>query len=463
MGEQQFQKVMAMDYAKNILHDDAAERAVLGAILQNNSLYLSSEGVITEASFHNLKHQLLFRAIASIINDNKVADIVTVCAYLNAHPNSLNPQAYELAEISSSSYGIEALFHQHLARINELAARRDVWRMACKLLPVGTDESADLDEAMKEIQNFHLTCEPQRTTTIKDTVGDLIQLVRKNQQGQYSAGLQTGFRLIDTKGGLHLGDLVIIAADTSQGKTSLALTITLNTALCGTPSIIYSMEMQKVQLTARLIAMRSGINASAIMYARLSEEQRAKFDAVVGTVSDLPFIFDDNSTSSIERIISSIRLHVRRNGIRLAVIDYLQILGTTQKVNNTEQFYGDVTRRLKNLAKELNVCIIALSQLARDRENPEPTLARLRASGQIAEAADTVMLIYRPEVYGKRYRDKTISTAGTAQITIAKGRNIGTGSDYVGFVPDSCLFYDLEGVIPTEQPIQPQFNDDEPF
>lgn len=242
----------------------------------------------------------------------------------------------------------------------------------------------------------------------------------------------------------HPSELYITDGFIVTHNTSLAIAFTLSAAKYGDGVAFYSMEMKKEQIAARMIAIESGISASDIMYSKLNTEQFEQIDAGIGKIYDKPVYFDDRSTSNIDTILASIRTMKLKYGISGAVVDYLQILSVNMKGSNTEQQMGEAARRLKNLAKELDIWIVALSQLNRDNINPVPTLARLRASGQIAEAADVVMLIYRPELYGKYYPDpfQNADTAGTAMIDIAKGRNIGLMKFLVRF--DACTTHFME-------------------
>ena len=161
---------------------------------------------------------------------------------------------------------------------------------------------------------------------------------------------------------------------------------------------------------------------------------------------ELPIYFDDDSTVSFDSIVASIRMNVRHLGIKLVGIDYLQILASTGHVNNQEQFLGAISRKCKNLAKELNICIVALSQLARNTTDPKPTISRVRASGQIVEAADTVAMIWRPSEYGKSYTDFIVDNVPTtAELIFGKGRNVGTFNCIVGFDKETTHFYEYDG------------------
>lgn len=199
------------------------------------------------------------------------------------------------------------------------------------------------------------------------------------------------------------------------------------------------------QLTARIVSMQSGVSASTMTYGKPSVSDRERIKTAVDILQKDNLIFDDRSTSNIDNILGSIRRMKIRYNIDGAVIDYLQILNVNMKSTvNKEQQMADVARRLKNLAKELQIWIIALSQLNRDRDNPEPTIDRLRDSGQIAEAADTVMLVYRPEYYGRKFPKpfETKETHNAALIDVCKGRNTGTMKFICRFVPELTLFLD---------------------
>lgn len=262
----------------------------------------------------------------------------------------------------------------------------------------------------------------------------------------------------------HPRELFVISDFVVTHNTSFAVSIMRNAAYYGAKIAMYSMEMKKEQITARILSMESGVPANQIMYSRLTDSQIQAIDVGVGKMSGKGIYFDDRSTSNIDTIISSIRYMKLKFGIDGAIIDYLQILNVNMKGANKEQQMGDVARRLKNLAKELDIWIIALSQLNRDTMNPVPTLGRLRDSGQIAEAADVVILIYRPEVNNKSYPNdfSNVDTKGTAMIDIAKGRNIGLLRFICGFNAATTCFYNLD-YVPLLGGKQSGVEDDNPF
>lgn len=224
--------------------------------------------------------------------------------------------------------------------------------------------------------------------------------------------------------------------------------IAVNIAKDGVPVAVYTMEMRKAQLSTRVLAQETKINSRLIMGERLNSDEVERINKTIARLRNLPVYFDESSTTSINTIYFSIRTLARRMGVKMVVVDYLQILSTNQKVVNLEAFYGEVTRRLKNLAKDLNICIVLLSQLSRGYDTAEPSLSRLRGSGQINEAADMTFLIYRPEYYGKHYTGEFAMTdpKGTALIICAKGRNVGTYSFVCSFDAEHTHFYDIENL-----------------
>ena len=240
----------------------------------------------------------------------------------------------------------------------------------------------------------------------------------------------------------------MIAAESSQGKTSLAMNIATNAAMQGARVAVYSMEMSRMQLAARMVSGESDVSSSSILYHRLSEAQYLSATEAANRLAVAKIFFDDRATSSMGNILASIRHLKRKENIDGAVVDYLQLLSLSQRSGSTdEQALAEYARQLKNIAKELGIWVIALSQLNRDKLNPEPNNNRLRGSGQILEAADVVMLLYRPEVYNKdRYPEpfQYVKTEGTAMITISKGRNIGLMQFIVGFDARHTRFYDID-------------------
>lgn len=308
-----------------------------------------------------------------------------------------------------------------------------------------------VSRAAASLQDISKSIGGDKVSTLGDALQSLYKQIEERAAGRIT-GIPTGFRWLDDSGGFHGGDLVIIGAETSQGKTSLALSFTLAALTNGYPVAFYSMEMQKEQLATRLLSMSAKIPSSAILNGATKVGQSVATDIAAEALRQLPMYIDESSTSDPDKIISSIRRLHTRYRIRVAVIDYLQILNSVGRRRDMtdEQLLASVARRLKNIAKELNIVVIALSQLNRDSSTPAPSLSRLRASGQIAEAADMVILIYRPEAV-MNGRDNTFlgqyknrETHDAAEIIVAKNRN-GALMDFLcGFNPECTAFFDAD-------------------
>ncbi|MEE9574370.1 MAG: DnaB-like helicase C-terminal domain-containing protein, partial [Candidatus Neomarinimicrobiota bacterium] len=265
-------------------------------------------------------------------------------------------------------------------------------------------------------------------------------------------GIKTGLAKYDKfTGGLHCSDLTLIAAETSQGKTSLALTIFKNCVFNGSKAAIFSLEMTKEQLVSRITAQETGIGAKNIMYNKLNPVEKQTVITQLLELQDMPIFFDESTSNDIDKICTSIRKLKIKHDINLVLVDYIQDM----KGANDESGIAEIGRKLKNIAKELDISVVAISQLSRDKNNPEPNRARLRGSGQLEEKADIVLLLYRPEEYGRTYSEphEMTETLSTAQVKIAKGRNVGTGSFILGFNKETTNFYDYaEGrIVPPDE------------
>lgn len=405
------------------------ENIVIGTIISNTYGYNEVRDIITEDCFYNDFNKNLFKIFKSLESKGESPDVVLIAReYEKTHSES---KMMEIMELSMSS-SVNSIY-SHTCRLIDLSVRRNLINLGLYLQTKGQSEENDISDissyANKFLENVYSFSE-NNISTIKDAVKSVYQIVDDNKSSRKTlTGSPTGFEKIDKKtGGFQKSDLIIIAAETSQGKTSFALSVLNNTVKHGTKVAVYSLEMKKEQLAARLMSMESGISSSDILYSPLDDWKFEKLDKSINSLCNSTILFDDRSTSNIDKIINSIRAMVSKYKIDGVVIDYLQILSVNMKGSNKEQQMADVARRLKNLAKELDIWIVALSQLNRDSQNPVPSLNRLRDSGQIAEAADIVIFIYRPEVYLNKafpepYRE--FETEGYALIDIAKGRNIG--------------------------------------
>ncbi len=427
-----------------LLHNDAAEMNILGTAMQMETFCMENilQQEVKAEMFYQPTNKAVFQMLEAMLMEGKEINFASAtAAYLDTEEGKADPK-YTFALLD---YAMLGQLDDSIVRLKEHYMRRRIWEICSRGAEVGVDNSIGVDEARESmLEQLKAVEEGMKTDvgTIKDAMRSLYELMNENAEGDGQRGIPTGFEGIDSHGYFQYGDLVVIAAESSQGKTSFAVDIATNVAKAGIPVAIYSMEMTQRQIAARMMAADTNINSHRLLAEKLSDEDAAKTNKSLGILSELPMYFDDKSTISVDKIYQSIRMLARKNGVKMAVVDYLQILSTNQKVLNIETFYGEVARRLKNLAKELGICIVLLSQLSRDPNTTEPNLRRIRGSGQINEAADWTFTIYRPEVYGKTYTGDYTSTPthGTALIKCEKGRNVGTFDFICGFNPECTHF-----------------------
>lgn len=305
--------------------------------------------------------------------------------------------------------------------------------------------------------------------TLQDALAAAYAEIDARARGEIKQ-LSTGFLQLDMCGGLNDGDLIVIGAETSQGKTSFALSLTLHFLRTGVPVAYYSLEMSGIQLATRLLSAASGVPALDIRSGRVTDpHDTEKQDKAAEELRRHP-LFIDEAAATCEDMLASIRRLHRTQNVKVAVIDYIQILTSVGRRRDMtdEQLLADMARKLKNLAKELGVVVIVLSQLNRSTTDHIPTLSRLRSSGQIAEAADIVILIYRPEAI--QGGDNTFlgqwadyETHNAAQIIIAKNRN-GALADFLCGFDSACTAFYPASVPLRSRPEERKKNHDEiPF
>lgn len=340
--------------------------------------------------------------------------------------------------------GLE-LTRQRIEWLRNLGIRRKIATLFYK----GESMMCDLTLNMDELQSLFKEIDETLNHTEKSDVQKFSEIIthlmndialRKEDKGEM--GVMTGLHIFDSRYGWHGGDLVIIAGETSMGKSTLATTIAYNMAANGVASAYYSMEMSAKQLAARIIARRTKVSSSMTLYDKLSDDEYNQVYDGSLEMKKLPIYFDEDCKTSFVRIVGSIRRMVKSYGVKVIFIDYLQILANGHG-DNREQLIGDMARDLKRLAVETNIIIVALSQLARSSGAKEPSINRMRGSGQIEEACDIAVLISRPN-----------KNSDHAKLQIAKGRNIGLANELVQFDRNLSYFSDYQKDDPQAQYVE---------
>tara|TARA_B100001248_G_scaffold104221_1_gene77678 strand:+ start:16245 stop:17615 length:1371 start_codon:yes stop_codon:yes gene_type:complete len=431
------------------------ERAVLGGLMLETERYDNVRLVISHADFQGKDHQSIFESMGDLVNAGKPLDPITVADRLDSK-NLLTRAGgknylIELASSSPSAANLET----YAELIRQKSISRKLMKINSEIAelivnPQGKDASGLLDEAESKI--FSLNDEAERTSTNIQTLENLIEksidrLNELSQSGSSLIGFSSGFKDLNKQTqGLQRGDLIVVAGRPSMGKTSLAMNIAENFLLNEDVKggvLVFSLEMPGESLTTRLLASHAKINQQNVRSASLSNEELKRFMDSSSKLRELPLYIDDSSLLSPMELRARARRVSRQeeHGLSLIVVDYLQLMQLPGSTENRVNQISEISRSLKALAKELNVPVIALSQLNRaveQRPNKRPMMADLRDSGAIEQDADLILFIYRDEVYNEDSEE-----GNKAEIIIGKQRNGPIGTVNLSFLKEYTRFEDF--------------------
>ena len=431
------------------------ERAVLGGLMLETERYDAVSEIIEFTDFEGQDHQNIFQSMGELVNSNKPLDPLTVSDRLDSK-NLLTRAGgknylIDLASTSPSAANLEA----YAGMIRQKSISRRLMKINSEISeliinPQGKDAAELLDEAETKI--FSLNDEASRTSTNIQKLDELIpqSIERMNEiakNGSSLLGASTGYKDLDSKlQGLQNGDLIIVAARPSMGKTALSMNIVENLILNkDIPGgvLVFSLEMPAESLTTRLLASNAKIDQQKVRSASMNQSDLKKFMESSSKLKDLPLYIDDSSMLSPMELRARARRIARQepNGLSLIVVDYLQLMQLPTSQENRVNQISEISRSLKMLAKELNVPVIALSQLNRaveQRPNKRPIMADLRDSGAIEQDADVILFIYRDEVYNEDSEE-----GNKAEIIIGKQRNGPIGKVNLTFLKEFTRFEDF--------------------
>ncbi len=425
-----------------------AEQSVLGGLLLDNRRWDEVADVVSDEDFYFQNHREIYRAILALCEDNHPADVVTASEWLekNGRLDTVGGLAYlgSLAKNTPSTANLAAyarIVRERAILRRLIGAANDIVESAYS--PEGRSPSEILDHAEQVIFEIAQR-DSRRRSGFMPLKGLLTQAIDRIEELFDSesplTGVPTGFTdLDDITSGLQPSDLIIIAGRPSMGKTSLAMNIAENAAVgCKLPVAVFSMEMPGQQLAMRMLASLGRINAHRIRTGKLSDDDWPRLTSAVGLLNEAPVYVDDTpALTPLELRSRARRLH-REHGLGLLIVDYLQLMQATDSTENRATEISNITRSLKIMAKELNVPLIAMSQLNRSlesRPNKRPVMSDLRESGAIEQDADVILFIYRDEVYNDDSADK-----GTAEIIVGKQRNGPTGTVRLTFLGEYTRF-----------------------
>lgn len=439
---------MSIDALKVPPQSIDAEQSVLGGLLLDNQRWEAIADRISAEDFYRREHRLIFNAVAALCDENSPADVITVSerleqtgeleaagglAYLgslaNNTPSAANVAAY--ADIVRE----RSILRQLLGAARDISdsAYNTDGRSAGEVLDVAEKKIFDISEQRARNRGGvrHIA------SILTQTVDRIDQLYRA--QGSIT-GVATGFSDFDDKtSGLQPSDLIIIAGRPSMGKTTLAINMAENAAVGHkVPVAIFSMEMPGTQLSMRMMASLGRINSHRLRTGKLDDEDWPRLTSAMTLLSEAPIFIDDTPALTPMELRARARRIKREHGLGLIVIDYLQLMQSSEATENRATEISSITRALKGMAKELNVPVIALSQLNRSleqRTDKRPVMSDLRESGAIEQDADVIVFIYRDEVYNEDSPQK-----GTAEIIIGKQRNGPIGKVTMTFLGEYTKF-----------------------
>lgn len=434
------------------------EKVVLGALMIDKDAFTVVSEIIKPETFYEARHQKIYEAVQSLNLQEKPVDIMTVTEELR-HKGTLEEVGgpsyiVELSSQVASSAHIE--YHAHILAQKFLA--RQLIQFASMIETDAFDETVDVDDLMQkaegalfEISQKNMLQDYVQIDTIVDQAHQLL-LQAANREGGLT-GVPSGFRkLDDITAGWQPSDLIIIAGRPAMGKTSFALSIAKNIAVdYRKPIAFFSLEMNNVQLVNRLISNVCSIPGNKILNGQLTPDEWERFDSNIRKMQGAPIYVDDTPGLSIFELRTKARRLVREHNIEVLMIDYLQLMNANgMRFNSRQEEVSTISRSLKSLAKELNIPVLALSQLSRAVEQREgvegkrPQLSDLRESGAIEQDADMVLFVHRPEYYHILQDEKGNDLHGMAQIIIAKHRKGATGDVLLNFRGEYTRFANPE-------------------
>ena len=437
------------------------EEAVLGALMLEKDSIITVQEFLVPDSFYKPEHRTIYRAIEELSAELKPIDLYTVTERLKVQKQLKEvggaPYLAQLTQKVGSAANVE--FHAKI--IAQKYVQRELIRSATEIQRRSYDESTDVTELIGfaegeifKVAEGHVKRSVQSAHDILARALSQIEEASKNSSS--INGVPSGFTAIDKVTlGWQLSDLIIIAARPSMGKTAFVLSMARNIAVEHERGVgFFSLEMSSVQLMMRLIIAETGLNGQDVKSGRLTPEQWRHLEAATKPLGDAPLFIDDTPALSVFEFRSKARRLKMHNNIEIIIIDYLQLMtgGAAGNGGNREQEVAFISRTLKAIAKELNVPIIALSQLNRSTElrggSKRPQLSDLRESGAIEQDADIVAFIHRPEYYGILQTEDGHSTAGMAEIILAKHRNGAVTDVNLRFLKDQARFADLDDAEP---------------
>ena len=440
-----------MELGKIPPNDVEAEQAVIGSMLTDRDAVISAIEVLKEEDFYREDNKTIYEAILNLYNRSEPIDIITLKAELTSMGMFDKIGGLEYIVGLPEKVPTTANVEKYISIVKEKSELRRLIKAANEIIEQGYDPTENIDDIMnsaeKKIFNIMQDKDQKSYSPIKDVLIDAFtELEQLYNQKQHITGVPTGFIDLDYKtAGLHNSDLILIAARPAMGKSAFALNIATNAALkAKVPAVLFSLEMSKEQMVNRILCSEAMVDSNKVRTGKIDDDDWIKLADTMGDLSEAPIYIDDTPGISINEIRAKCRKLKLEKNIGLVVIDYLQLVqGSSKRAQGSrEQEISEISRSLKILAKEINVPVIALSQLSRapeQRPDHRPMLSDLRESGAIEQDADIVMFLYRDDYYNEDSEDK-----GLAEVIVAKHRAGSTGTVKLVWLGNYTKFTNME-------------------
>ena len=439
-----------MELGKVPPNDIEAEQAVIGSMLTDKEAVIAAIEVLKPEDFYREDNKAIYTAIISLYNRSEPIDIITIKDELTSNGNFENVGGLEYLASLPDKVPTTANVEKYIKIVEEKSTLRNLIKTANELIALGYDPTQDvetiMDQAEKRIFDVMQKRNQKGYSSIKDILVDTFtRLEQLYNQKQHITGVPTGFADLDYKtSGFHNSDLVLIAARPAMGKSAFALNIATYAATkAKVPVAIFSLEMSKEQMANRILCSEAMVDSNKVRTGKIEDDDWGKLAAASGELSEAGIYIDDTPGISIMEIRAKCRKLKLEKNIGLVVIDYLQLVqGSGKRGGSREQEISEISRSLKILAKEINVPVIALSQLSRapeQRPDHRPMLSDLRESGAIEQDADIVIFLYRDDYYNEESEKKNI-----AEVIISKHRGGSTGTVELLWLGNYTKFANIE-------------------
>ena len=439
-----------MELGKVPPNDVEAEQAIIGSMLTDKDAVISAVEVLKAEDFYREDNKIIYEAILNLYSRSEPIDIITVKSELESMGKIDQVGGIEYLAELPEKVPTTANAMKYVKIVEEKSTLRQLIKTANEIIELGYSPTEDVEDIMEGAEKKIFDVMQQKNQKGYEPIKDVLvesftKLEELYNRKQHITGVPSGFMELDYKtAGFHGSDLILIAARPAMGKTAFALNIATNAAVrANVPVVVFSLEMSKEQLVNRVLCSEAMVDSNKVRTGKLEEDDWTKLAETIGPLSEAEIYIDDTPGISITEIRAKCRKLKLEKNIGMIVIDYLQLIqGTNKRNGSREQEISEISRSLKMLAKELNVPVIALSQLSRAAElrpDHRPMLSDLRESGAIEQDADIVMFLYRDDYYNEDSEKK-----GIAEVIIAKHRGGSTGTVELLWLGSYTKFVNIE-------------------